>query len=145
MPLLLASTFQHFKKLSDFENQLSSWKVACITTAALCQIDDNRDRPEWVIGEISAIKNCAKEFLEYDLRKKTSDDLARDLNDCDLIYFIGGNTYCLLEAINHSGFRSFSKNHLSQEKSIWGGSAERLFTVLTLIISARWTNRKNQI
>jgi hypothetical protein len=63
MPLLLASTFQHFKKLDVFQEQLSTWKVACITTAALAQIDDVVDRPDWVIGEIEAIETRAGKSL----------------------------------------------------------------------------------
>jgi len=123
MPLLLASTFQHFKQLDAFKNSLKSWKVACITTAALTQIDDNPERPAWVIGEIDAIRNLAGEFFEYDLRGKKIDDLKTDLSHCDLIYFIGGNTFCLLEIINKSGFREFSKKYISEGRSIWGGSA----------------------
>jgi dipeptidase E len=123
MPLLLASTFQHFKGLNQFHDFLSKAKVACITTAALAQIDDNPDRPAWMTGEIEAIQNLSKDFFEYDLRGKTSSDLENDLLDCDLIYFIGGNTYCLLEAANCSGYREFAPKFLGQGKSIWGGSA----------------------
>lgn len=123
MPLLLASTFQKFENLHEFEDDLNTWTVACVTTAALAQIDDCPDRPNWVLGEIDAVRQHAKKFFEYDLRGKNLNDFQNDLSDCDLIYFIGGNTYCLLEAINQSGFREFSKAHLDQGRSIWGGSA----------------------
>jgi len=123
MPLLLGSTFQHFKGLKRFEPFLSDAKVACVTTAALCQIDDDSNRPDWIVGEIDAIKTKSGDFFEYDLREKTWSDLIRDLTACDLIYFIGGNTYCLLEHVNKSGFRDFLKNFLNDGKSIWGGSA----------------------
>ena len=123
MPLLLASTFQHFKKIDVFQEQLSTWKVACITTAALAQIDDVVDRPDWVIGEIEAIETRAGEFFEYDLRGKNSDDLDRDLQSCDLIYFIGGNTFVLLEYLQKSNFQKFIVPFLAAGKSLWGGSA----------------------
>jgi|GEM_PF-2761198 len=123
MPLLLASTFDKFEDLNRFKEQLSQTKVACITTAALTQIDDNPNRPDWVNGEINAVQNLSKEFFEYDLRDKNANDLKNDLSSCDIIYFIGGNTYCLLEAVNKSGFREFAPQFLNTGKSIWGGSA----------------------
>ncbi len=123
MPLLLASTFQKFKGLNRFKNQLSQSKVACITTGALAQIDDSLNRPDWMVGEIDAVQNLSKEFFEYDLRDKNAGDLENDLSSCDIIYFIGGNTYCLLDAVNKSGFRDFAPQFLKTGKSIWGGSA----------------------
>lgn len=123
MSLLLASTFQHFDFKEYFSDELSLWKVACITTAALMQIDDNPNRPDWVKGEISAVEDSSKEFFEYDLRGKNIDDLKHDLSDCDLIYLIGGNTFCLLDVINKSSFRDFLPEFLGTGKSIWGGSA----------------------
>ena len=88
MPLLLASTFQHFKHLSDFEDDLRKWNVGCIITAALEQIDDSPEWPEWMKGEIAEVEKLSGEFFEYDIRGKNRDDLDRDLSDCDLIYFI---------------------------------------------------------
>jgi dipeptidase E len=123
MPLLLASTFQYFDVAKHFSQSLKVSKIACITTAALMQIDDNPVRPEWVNGEISAVKNLSYEFFEYDLRGKSYNDLQSDLLDCDLIYFIGGNTFCLLDAANKSGFGQFASEYLKAGKSIWGGSA----------------------
>lgn len=123
MPLLLASTFQYFDISENFSDILKISKVACVTTAALAQIDDNPARPEWVNGEINAVKTLSGEFFEYDLRGKSQDELKCDLTDCDIIYFIGGNTYCLLDAVNQSGFRDFAVQFLKNGKSIWGGSA----------------------
>jgi peptidase E len=121
MPLLLSSTFQHFEGLDRFLDRLSTWKVSCITTAALAQCGNNLE--PWALSEIDNVCSHAKEYFEYDLRGKILDDLKRDLHDCDLVYFTGGNTYCLLEAIQKSGFYEFSKMHLAKEKSIWGSSA----------------------
>lgn len=123
MPLLLASTFQHFKKLSDFSEILGTWCVACVITAAIPDTEQNGSRPEWAQAEIDAVAQHAKEFFEYDLANKTPDMLEADLPDCDLIYFIGGNTFHLLDMVNKSGFREFVTGHLAQGKSVWGGSA----------------------
>lgn len=123
MPLLLASEFKFFKQKDIFKDSLASWKVACITTAALGQMGEKTIRPEWMDKEIQPIKELSGQFFEYDLNRKNISDLNNDLLDCDLIYFIGGNTYCLLDAVNKSGFRQFAPDHLSQGKSIWGGSA----------------------
>lgn len=145
MSLLLASTFQHFKGLDRFHDFLSTAKVACITTAALTQIDDNPNRPDWVVGEVEAVKNLSSEFFEYDLRGKNGDDLNRDLSSCDLIYFTGGNTYCLLDAVNESGFREFAPAFLKDENLFGAVVQVRLSIVLTSIISAQWMNPRNQI
>ena len=123
MPLLLASTFQHFKKLDDFHGLLSSAKVACIVTAENPYIEKKGGRPDWAQAEIDAVCNRAETSFEYDLTNKKFEDLRQDLSECDLIYFIGGNTFYLLDQVNKSGFRDFAQPYLSTGKSIWGGSA----------------------
>lgn len=98
-------------------------KVACIVTAENPYVKKKGGRPDWAQAEIDAVCKRANNSFEYDLTNKTRQDLQQDLSDCDLIYFIGGNTFYLLDQVNQSGFRDFVQPYLRAGKSIWGGSA----------------------
>ncbi len=118
--LLLASTFDDFGDKIEIVSglSLSSKNVVCIPTAAYGQ--DNRD---WLEPEMEQIKKRAAHFSSFDIAGKSQDETETAMQDADIIYVTGGNTYYLLEHIQKSGFAAVLKEKLDQGCYYFGCSA----------------------
>ncbi len=118
--LLLASTFETFgdkiDQLTDIV--LSSKKVVCVPTAAYGQ--DNHD---WLEPEMEQIRKRTAHFSLFDIAGKSQDETRTAMQDADIVYVTGGNTYYLLEHIQKSGFAAVLKEKLDQGAYYFGSSA----------------------
>lgn len=100
--LLLTSTLEGFgpKLPLIFGNDLSKLNVLCIPTAAYAE--DGYE--EWLPAEQAAFKSAAKSYKEFDIAKKSNQELTNALTDIDILYVTGGNTFCLLDAMKKITF-----------------------------------------
>ena len=95
-----------------------SLKLIFIPTAS------NKDKdPWWVDKDRTFLKDLGFQVQELDIANKTSDELANRLENCDVIYVAGGNTFYLLDAMQRSGFDQLIVDLLGQGKQYIGASA----------------------
>lgn len=118
--LFLASYFAY---VSDLLFPLLSkepryMKVAFITTAAnLYTI-----KPLWYLGDRLKLVQMGFQVVDIDLKHKTKAKLEKELNNFDVIFVCGGNTYYLLEWVQKSGFAEVVA-HLISKGVIYVGSS----------------------
>lgn len=103
MQLFLASTFEGFKdKFEGFlSEKLGRSHVVCVPTAAYGQ----EGFESFLYPEMDAVKRFAKGFEELDIAGKSHAEIKPILDQADIIYVTGGNTYHLLNEMNKSDFK----------------------------------------
>lgn len=99
------------------KEDLKSKKVLYITTAVDGERDDNKG---WVAAEYETILN-----LGIDESNITEYKIGNDINveDFDIIYMIGGNTFYLLDVIRKTGFAEKIISFINSGKVYIGSSA----------------------
>ncbi|MDA1061178.1 MAG: Type 1 glutamine amidotransferase-like domain-containing protein, partial [bacterium] len=93
-------------------------KIAFIPTAADPYEDKSfmeTDRAKWL--------EFKYDFKEVDLKGKDEGQLRSALEDCDIVYFSGGNVFYLLQEANKCGLKNVLQELLNQGKIYGGGSA----------------------
>lgn len=112
-------------------------KVAFIATAA-----DNSTDKGFVLKDRAIFESLGfGEIVEVDL--KIPEDLVK-LDDCDVIFVEGGNTYYLLKWVRQSGFDQKVKELLANDKIYIGASAGSMI-MGTSIETAVLGHNKNEI
>lgn len=107
-----------FVKLLDKSPQQT--KVAFVTTAAY----GDYASPTWLEVYRKQLRDYGiKEIEDLDIRGKTQKDLEKIIDDKDIIFVNGGNTFYLLKYVKESGFDKVIKNHISKGKLYVGISA----------------------
>lgn len=126
MKLLLASTFEILgdKIVSILEEDLSQLSVLCIPTAAYAE--DNHQ--EWLKAEMAQIRSRVQKFEIYDIAGKSREEVEQAVQGFDVIYVTGGNTYYLLEQINHCDLKSVIIEHQKNGGIYFGSSAGAIVT-----------------
>lgn len=126
MKLLLTSTVQFFapKLAHVFGNDLSNMNVLYIPTAAYAQAGYE----EFLTPELNAIRPLVKSLVEFDIKGKSATELTAALKGIDVLYVTGGNTYCLLEAMNKIGFKDILISFLQSGGIYLGSSAGSIVT-----------------
>ena len=94
-------------------------KTAFITTAA----EDKGGYKEWLDKNRSGMIDAGFDLFNYDITDKTSEQIKKDLGDCDVIHVNGGNTFYLLLQARKSGFDKFIKKFVEGGKIYTGSSA----------------------
>jgi dipeptidase E len=103
-----------------FTKPVSELKAICIPTAAnIYPVDDRA----WFDNELQLFKDQGFNLIHYDLVGKTEADVAAILNDADVIYVIGGNTYYLLEQMQKCNFKKIVIDCLDKGAVYIGSSA----------------------
>ncbi len=106
--LLFLSLLQNFEsKFEKLIGNINEKNVVCITTAAV-----GEGCPEWMPQEMDPLKKQVKSFVEFDLTNKTKEEVSKVLDNADIIYVMGGNTYYLLEHVKKSGFKELLEEKL---------------------------------
>lgn len=119
MTLILASEFDvSFKKLYPFMGDLKGKTVLLIITAALGE--GWTPDPE---THVKPFEDKGAIVISYDLKGKTQDDVRNKINQADLIYVSGGNTFYLLKYIKATGFADRVKQRLADGLIYIGSSA----------------------
>lgn len=93
-------------------------KVAFIPTAA----DPEEDK--WFVqSAIDEIKDMGMNMVSVDIKLENEQSLRKKLEECDVIYVNGGNTFYLLDWVRKSGFDKVVKDQLNRGKIYIGTSA----------------------
>lgn len=121
MKLLLTSTLEHFshKLPLVFGEALKNMNVLCIPTAAYAE----EGYEGWLDPELSAVKPHVSSFVIFDIKNKAHNDLTEALDNTDLVYVTGGNTYCLLEEMKKIDFQKALNIFLEAGGVYMGSSA----------------------
>ena len=96
-------------------------KAIAIPTAAIPY--ENYRQKDWFMHERVAFQALGLQLTDFDLTGKTQAEVAAALQDADIIYVNGGNTYFLMEKINQSGFAAVLKDRLRAGALYVGSSA----------------------
>ena len=99
------------------KEELNNKKVLYITTASDGEDDDDKS---WMDEEYKTILDLGineSNIIEY----KIGNDI--NINDFDIIYMMGGNTFYLLNIIRNTGFDKIIKDFINNGKIYIGSSA----------------------
>ena len=99
------------------KEELNNKKVLYITTASDWEDDDDKT---WMDEEYKTILDLGineSNIIEY----KIGNDI--NINDFDIIYMMGGNTFYLLNIIRNTGFDKIIKDFIDNGKIYIGSSA----------------------
>ena len=99
------------------KEELNNKKVLYITTASDGEDDDDKS---WMDEEYKTILDLGineSNIIEY----KIGNDI--NINDFDIIYMMGGNTFYLLNIIRNTGFDKIIKDFIDNGKIYIGSSA----------------------
>ena len=116
---------------------LSKSKILYITTA----INKSEDIHH-VIETRAIFKELNLDYTEYDIEGKTENELRKALDDCDILYMEGGNTFYLIKAIRETGFEKLIKEAINRGVVYWGASAGTYIACPSIIISSWSVGRK---
>lgn len=121
MKLLLTSTVEFFgpKLPLVFGDDLKNMNVLYIPTAAYAEAGHG----EWLVPELDAIRSQVKSLVEFDITNQRQGELRDALTGIDILYVTGGNTFCLLEAMNKINFGEVLKNFFERDGIYLGSSA----------------------
>jgi dipeptidase E len=95
-------------------------KTAFITTAAE---GEGPGDMSWLDNDRKGLLDGGFDLFDYTLTDKTSEDIEKDLGDCDVIHVNGGNTFYLLVQARESGFDEFIKKFVDKGGIYIGSSA----------------------
>lgn len=122
----------------DFLKMLSkdpgNLNVAFIPTAA----DPEKDKT-FIQWSIDQIKEIGMRFFTVDLKVENKDTLYKKLNEADVIWINGGNTFYLLDQVRKSGFNQIIEKLLDEGK-IYVGVSAGSYLACPNIESAKWKN-----
>jgi len=107
-------------------------KVAFIPTAANVEEGNKTD---WFFRQYQDLRNIGIHWIDMiDFADADVDWKAR-LNECDVLYLTGGNTFYLLDQIRKQGFGKYLKEAL-QTRLYVGGSASSITMTPTIAVAA---------
>ena len=103
MKLILASSLTSGllgKTLHHLPKPLALNKIVCIPTAANVYLPENRI---WQTEEMEVFRNAGAVLDIFDIAGKTPQQVAQKLEQSDIVYVTGGNSFYLLEHMQRSG------------------------------------------
>lgn len=119
--ILTSNSYQVTKSWTkEFGIKPTQLKVAFIDTAADIY---NKAEADWLIADRDALTDQGFTVTDYSLVNKTKENLIKDLQEFDVFFVSGGNTFYLLEHSNKSGFTELIKENYFQDKIYVGSSA----------------------
>jgi dipeptidase E len=103
-----------------FDKPLNKLKVTCIPTAANVYAEADKD---WLDREMQSFYDLGIALDKFDLVGKNKSDVEQQLNNSDVVYVTGGNTYYLLEHMKKCDFKSVITDRVNNGLIYIGGSA----------------------
>lgn len=103
MKLILASSLTSGllgKILHHLPKPLAVSKIVCIPTAANVYLPENR---AWQTEEIEVLRHAGAVLDVFDIAGKNPQQVAQKLEQSDIVYVTGGNSFYLLEQMQRSG------------------------------------------
>ncbi len=107
-------------------------KVAFIPTAAYPELDKS-----YVKSAINQIETLGMKVIQVDLVGKNKETLLQKLNDVDIIWVNGGNTFFLLDQIRKSGFDQII-GQLIDDGKIYVGLSAGSYVACPTNEAAKW-------
>jgi len=85
--------------------------------------DHNEDRANWLASQMHQLGKLGFTAVELDLRDYFArpDQLGPVLDQLDLVWVSGGNTFVLRRAMKQSGFDELIKQRLASDQIVYGG------------------------
>ena len=80
----------------------------------------------WLKTDREALTGMGFDVFDYTLTNKTKDNVKKDLEKADVLFFSGGNTFYLLQKIQESNSAEVIKNFVENGKIYIGSSAGSL-------------------
>lgn len=102
-----------------FPKRPEDCKVICIPTAATPE----KEPKAWLYKEMDEFRRIGFNLTMLDIDGKTQDEVAASMEDADIVYVTGGNTFFLLEKMRACGFESIIRNALERGAVYIGCSA----------------------
>lgn len=139
MKIILTSsgTFVTEQMPKYLDKKIEDYKVAYITTAG--NVADSKD---YMVNRKKRMNELNFDYEEIDLVDKNEKELKELLQEKDIIYVEGGNTFYLLKHAKLSGFDKVVKE-LLEEGKIYVGSSAGSYLACPSIKMCEWINRKN--
>lgn len=139
--LLLASSFvsvadELIKILPENPSQLT---VVFVPTAA-----DTSNDPWYMIADRKMLVDIGFKVIDLSLKGKTKGEVGLILNQADIIFVAGGNTFYLLDAANESGFTQLVPG-LVEQGVIYVGSSAGSYIACPTIEAAGWMHSDSNI
>lgn len=78
---------------------------------------------EWMKEDRDKLKDLGFKVSSFDLKDKTEKEVRTELDNTDIVFVSGGNTFYLLEKVKQSGFDKVVKDFISKGKIYIGSSA----------------------
>ena len=100
------------------KDELKNKKILYVTTAMDGESDDDRSWADKEYKTILELGISEKNIVEYKIGKSQD-----NLEDFDIMYMMGGNTFYLLDVIRKTGFDRMINNFLNAKKLYIGSSA----------------------
>lgn len=120
---------KHFVK--KIKRPLKNLKAVFIPTSGEPEADQ-----DWIKPNRNGLNQAGIITFDYTITGKTSQDLDRDLGDCDLIHVNGGNTFYLLIQAKKSGFDKFIKKQVEKGVIYSGSSAGSIIAAPDISITS---------
>lgn len=99
------------------------------------------DHP-WVDGDRESLTKHGFSLNDFDLAAKTEDEVRNAVNESDVIFVEGGNTFYLLKYARESGFDKVMKEQTGRDKVYIGASAGS-YIATPDIRPTEWKRQKN--
>lgn len=120
MKLFLASSFDEVaqllpKKLGSVEGK----KVLFVANAS----DNHTGDKWWIKTDRDAFEKLGCKMEDLDLRAVSSEELASQLQQADIIHFCGGSTLYLISLIKNRGLAQVITDFVGQDKIIYTGTS----------------------
>jgi len=121
MKILLASIAANIieKALPLFPKNPKDCKIICIPTAA--KVEDGPK--DWLDNELNQFRKVGFNLTMFDIDRASEEDVSRALEDADIIYVTGGNTFFLLEKMKACLFERYVRKALERGAVYIGSSA----------------------
>jgi dipeptidase E len=106
------------KIVLDLPKNPSAYKVAFVPTAG-----DPYEDKYWQVEDHNKLIELGFQVEDFDLKNKNETEVREYLNNIDIIFVAGGNTFYLLDQANKSGFTKVIKELKDSDKIYIGSSA----------------------
>lgn len=145
--LFLASSMRKLLVNKKLKNELIKFlpkKPKNILVGHIPNASDPQKDKSYVQESIRQLESMGMKIRKIDLRKENKKSLKKKLDDCDIIFVNGGNTFYLLEIIRKSGFNKILPSLLDKGKIYLGASAGSYVTCPN-IGAASWKHADRNI
>jgi len=139
--IILASSrrFLENKDINQYlPKSLNGSKILYVITASNNATDKN------FIDETKKIfEKLGSSYTELDIVGKSEEELKKALNDADIVYIEGGNTFYLLKMMRETGFNKLVKEAVKNGLVYWGVSAGSYVACPSIIVTT-WTKDRER-